>query len=574
MYQGARNVYGRYADVNSKGVECVYDLTEKPLMFLDMGLIYPGMIIWCDIEGTAHPLHATPEYYGDTRLKKEEVVGKNYRVPEGLVFEAQPAERGPATPRGRGTLLYEDGIYRLWQNERLGIEFEELRVGDDSKGFDLQTIDAALYYFESDDGVTWRAPEFDFFMDNDNKTNIVYGSMLTPEKVIGFGGMSVYKDPSAPPKERYKGLYASRLPISTLAEHCKKRKIKFDPMSIMVKISRLFPDQFDNERLYYDVVVKGLLPKDLSSLPECESNAFFGAVSPDGLQWNGIEEPVMPFMAEGGKPFFDVEKEKSVCYVRYWQNAQRRGIGITETEDFRLWPQPRPLLCPDFNEELGTDYYTNVHTLYPGTTDVHLFFVSKFHHGTNDCLDLYLAVSLDGDLINFVPGGPVISCETEEWDPDQAEPAACVFPGYGMTPFGQDHVGIIVTEHNIPHKWPRTVQQTSNMHWALWEKERIVALRARERGAFTSSGLVLTKPIIYINCKTESAGEIRVQLMDDSYKPVPGCSLSECDPINGNHRKTPLTWGGKSVPTDYVGRKIYLRFEMSRARLFSICAGN
>ena len=405
------------------------------------------------------------------------------------------------------------------------------------------------------------------------KTNILYGSMTTPKLITGFSGMSIFKDPSAPPEERYKGMYASSWPLSTLAEFCRKEGLEFDPMTIQVKLSRLSPNQFSSEELYYDTVVKGVLPEDLTELPESETMLFFGAVSPDGLEWTGIEDPVMTFMAEAGKPFYDVEKKRYVNYIRYWQYAQRRSIGISETEDFRRWPQPRPLLSPGLDGEPGTDYYTNAHALYPGTTDVHLFFVSKFHHGTNDCVDLFLAVSLDGDVIDLVPGGPIVPCETEDWDPDKSQPASCVFPGHGMAPFGKDHVGLIITENNVPHKWPRTVQRTDDQHWALWEKDRMVALRARDQGKFTTAGLVLTKPNIFINTRTEPSGCIRAQLMDDKYQPVAGFGLNESDTINGDHERAPLTWGGKPVPSGFVGKKIYIDFDLLRSRLFSISAG-
>ena len=573
MNQGARNTYGRYVDVKNKGVECVYDLTEKPLLFLDLGLIYPGIIVWKDRGGAPHPLHATVEYYGDTKLKKEDVVGVGYRAPSGISFEAQPAIRGPETDHGSGTLIHEDGVYRLWEGHRLGKEFKEQKIGDESKGFDLQSINSALHYFESDDGVTWRSPEFDFCKLNGRKTNILYGSWTTPKQIKGFSGMSIFKDPSAPPEERYKGMYASSWPLSTLAEFCRKEGLAFDPMNLLVKLSRLTPKDFSSEKQYYDAVVKGILQDDLAGLPESETMLFFGAVSPDGLKWTGLEKPVMTFMAEAGKPFYDVEKEKYVNYIRYWQYAQRRSIGISETDDFHRWPQPRPLLSPSLDETPGTDFYTNSHTLYPGTTDVHLFFVSKFHHGTNDCVDLHLAVSLDGDLINFVPGGPIVPCDTENWDPDKSDPASCVFPGHGMAPFGTEHVGIIVNENNVPHKWPRTVQRTNDKHWALWEKDRLVALRARGKGEFTTAGLVLTKPNIFVNAKTEPPGVIRARLMDDQYQPVAGFGLSDSDPINGDHPRAPLTWGGKPVPSQFVGKKIYLDFDLLRSRLFSISAG-
>src|SRR6266540_870441 len=94
MYQGARPVYCRYAD--TKGVELVYDLSAKPLLFLDSGLVFPGLILWEDrLTAAAHPLHAGPEYYGERKLTRGDVVGRPFRAPHGVCFVAEPAQQGP-----------------------------------------------------------------------------------------------------------------------------------------------------------------------------------------------------------------------------------------------------------------------------------------------------------------------------------------------------------------------------------------------------------------------------------------------------------------------------------------------
>ena len=265
MYQGAHNFYGRYADVLSKSVECIYDLTPKPLLFIDPGLVYPGMIIWHGRDGKPHPLHAGAGYYGNTRLSKDDIVGVHYRTPSGVVFEAQPAERGPEIEAwrdqlGGGTLLHQDGVYRFWSNAKPGKEFEGLPTWDETGGFDLTSSNIVLRYFESDNGIDWRSPDLDFVKPGGRKTNIVFGSMFTKDR--RFSGLVPFYDPSAPGDSRFKAFYTGTVKIPELLRVLKERGQKLDPLSVIVKLSQLEPDSFSNPALYYDSVFKGKMPDD------------------------------------------------------------------------------------------------------------------------------------------------------------------------------------------------------------------------------------------------------------------------------------------------------------------------
>jgi hypothetical protein len=145
---------------------------------------------------------------------------------------------------------------------------------------------------------------------------------------------------------------------------------------------------------------------------------IFGATSPDGLAWTALPDPVMFFMAEGAfAGAYDHDKRACVAYMRHWYSAQRRAVSIAETRDFRRFPRPRPVLVPGYDTALHTDFYTNGHTLYPGTTDVHLMFVGEYTRGLDDCLALRLATSVDGDAFHLVPGR-VAPFESDNWTPD------------------------------------------------------------------------------------------------------------------------------------------------------------
>lgn len=535
MNQGASVTYCRYSD--TKGVELVYQLTPQPLLFLDLGLVFPGHIIWEDRSGSSHPMHAGLEYYGQRRLAKDDIVGRGFRVPFGLAFEAQPARPGPEIPY-LGSLIYEEGRYRMWYatREPQSAVSVAARTTSPRTGFDLTHLGNVLRYAESDDGLTWHTPALDYVTVEGAASNILFGSPFMPE--LGFAGHSVFRDPSAPPHERYK----------------------------MTFMGRMAPEQ---QQIYGRRL--GQTPDPLSLATA--NQVIYGAVSPDGFSWSLLPDPLMLFMSEESITCFDPLRQAYVMFIRYWHTHQRRAIGRAETRDFQRWPQPRPLLLPGLADPLTTDFYTNAHTFYPGHDDIHLLFVTDYYRGVNDQTDIRLAVSLDGEVFDFVPGGPVISRGPGDWAPEGGPPdAGCIFAGSTMVPFGDEQVGIIYRGYNVPHKWPRTVQWQAMQRWALWPRDRLVALIARAHGEFVTAGLVLTRPTIVLNVLTEMSGQILVELMDAQGVPVPGYGFAEADPIVGDHPSHVLTWNGASVPAEQVGQKIYLRMRMTHAKLFSVSA--
>ena len=243
MYQGARNVYCRYPA--TKEVEMVYDLGARHLLFLDAGLIFPGKIIWSEPDGTPHPLHATADYYGTRTFRKHEVIGRPFHVPSGLAFEAQPAtlgDRVDAFADLHPQIMQDGGRFRAWAGGRVRLgdratAAQRRQTREEASGFDLTSHTLVVRYLESDDGVDWRAPDLDVVEIEGRPTNIVFGTLQVPER--GFSGMKLFVDPSAAPSGRYKGLFGGRMPIADLVRHCREADEPFDPMSMLVQLSRI-----------------------------------------------------------------------------------------------------------------------------------------------------------------------------------------------------------------------------------------------------------------------------------------------------------------------------------------------
>jgi len=87
-------------------------------------------------------------------------------------------------------------------------------------------------------------------------------------------------------------------------------------------------------------------------------------------------------------------------------------------------------------------------------------------------------------------------------------------------------------------------------------------------GILTTKPLVMTGTALKINADVDG-GEIRVAILDQNGKPIPGYTLEDSDPFMGNSVRHQLSWKAKSVLSELKGRTVHLRFRMRRAKLYS-----
>jgi len=262
--------------------------------------------------------------------------------PHGVRIVTEPARRvGPILSRERPwearsigvlTLLFDEGKYRLW-----GAAVDAEKEGHPC-------------YFESTDGQTWTRPNLGIVEYNGSREN----NLIEP------GCWSVFKDPSAPPAERYKAAYHG---------NCTREEF----------------EKYRKTRQWSTIA---------SEMDIAKVHAIKASVSPDGLHWKELPDPV------GFEPtdtqvvgYWDARLAKYVLYTRsymigvradgfprpsdeMYQLYCRRAIGRTESRDFHsfapaeLIVEPGPMMPP-------TDQiYTNCRTTIPGAPDHHMMFPS------------------------------------------------------------------------------------------------------------------------------------------------------------------------------------------------------
>lgn len=382
---------------------------------------------------------------------------------------------------------------------------------------DVGDTQAMLAYAESTDGIIWEKPAIGAVeFQGSSQNNLVYGR----ERALGRGahGATVFKDPSAVPEQRYKLVHMGR---------------------------------------------------------EAGTPCVFGAVSPDGLQWTALEQPLLPgYMSDTQTVMrFDEEKGKYVGYFRGWSGAlhTRRTIAYAESERFQAWPTPRTLVAPDANDNPDADIYTNAYTTWPGARDAHLLFPA-FYQRAQDTTELHLLTSRDG--VNWqrplrqplVPPGEPGS----HWE-------GGLYAGCGLAAFTANEwslpIGPKWHTHNQGHYAegrPAHPPSRGYLCRAIWRPDGFTALEARTYGGCTTLPLTFSGDRLDVNVWTRFGGEVAIEIAQENGTPIPGFTFAECDPISGDQPCHTVTWNGRRELSKLAGGPVRLRFRLRRARLHAL----
>jgi hypothetical protein len=468
-------------------------------------------------------------------------------APYGIRLEAVKAEViGPMLPQDQpwelgylmyvNTILVEDGKYRMWYT----VVPDDFRYKKMDFDHDVGWV---LCYAESDDGFNWTKPNLGLTDFEGHPTNWVYGRHLSPN---AFASGAVFKDPSAPPEERYKLIYRGEERHDDMAAFIERQHARFG-------------DDMD--------------PKSAGGKPgkpgTCAVTA--GAVSADGIHWKPLEEPVMMYCSDQmNVAMWDDSIQKYVGYFRM-ERAGRRSVGRSETADFREWSTPYPCLEVPLHWHPSTDIMHCPVLKYPGTDDVYIMLATLFHRNS-DNRDVHFAVSADGLYWNWLPGETMATrTEGVNWIYDDIE------AGYGIVPLPGDRIGIPVVAYEFPYKYPRNLTSGERKEkplgeagYATWKKDRLCAVVADDRGEFTTHKMVVGGSQLSLNLATYGhGGYVSVEVRDAKGKPVPGYTFAESDPISGDELDQRVTWDGKANFGDLIGQTVSLKVRMHMARLFA-----
>jgi len=485
-------------DTDPVGGYCL--MPPKQFLFTDLRHIDPCDVQWRSADGKALPVAGPPG-------PPVTAIADPGFVPYGIRLVSKPARKEGPIADLPWRILHDAGLYRSWRFD-----------ANYPKGKDLGSYSTALPESltvkcgQSNDGYVWSWRDV---------------QQIPLSGVTGIDGDFVFIDPHSPSSERYKCIYNAW--------------IRSDPSRYWESYRRLHPRHRDL-RLRSDYIY-----------------GLFGMVSPDGLNWKPIAEPLMIHKGDTDNTvYWDEWLGKYVLYTRlYWM--QRRMVARAESHDFRRWTPVEPVLRPGLDDPFSMDVYTNARTNYPSRPDCHLMF-PMFYHRRTQTSEVHLHSSLDGIHWDRVPGGPVIAPGNPgEWDGEY------IAAGRDLVTLGKDRLAIPYSGCSHPHKYPRWPGViTHGTGWASWSRDRMCALVADDEGQCCTFPIQVTGRELRVNVQVRRAGELRIGLLG-----VDGRSATDCDPIIGNESLRTVTWKGNSrIPLE-PGSTVRISFRLRAAELYA-----
>lgn len=411
---------------------------------------------------------------------------------------------------GWPTLLYDQGRYRMWY-EALDPAFRN-------------DVDGRLCYAESDDCINWRKPELGLVdYHGSKKNNIVFDGAMS--EGTGYGGGTVFIDPTAPSSERYKMIFSG----SVLAS-CTK-----------TLIAAVVEQAYSADGIHWKM-----------KIPESKSRVSW-------MIYGSDTQTVV---------FWDPGQRKYIGFFRMWEPTYNRCISRAETNDFYSWPLPDTVLRPE-EDELFTDLYNNCAVRYERHNEVgYFFFTSAYHHG-RDTLHVQLATSRDTRIWNRSDRRAFIDNTPGSFDARQ------IYAGPGLVPLGPATLALAYAGSACPHEKhvvENAQRSDSGIGLVKIKQDRFQGLHAKSFEFAVAPFIPQTPSLdITVNADIARGGFIRVGIVSPGTNQfVDDASLEQCVPLTGDVLAEPVRWRTKPNFRDLVGRNVELRLQLSDATLYSV----
>jgi hypothetical protein len=310
--------------------------------------------------------------------------------------------------------------------------------------------------------------------------------------------------------------------------------------------------------------------------------------SGDGIRWRKMrEQPVITKGAFDSQnvAFWSESEKRYVSYFRIFKKVGGQGVRWVSravSDDFLQWSEPVEMTFGDAPVE---HLYTNQTLPYFRAPHQYIALAARFMSGRQaltesqlavlqpprdpgypqdpewlkrDCSETVLLTSRGGTRYDrtFMEGFIKPGLELANWV------SRSNYPSRGIVPTGPGEISIYVGRHNG--------QPTAHIQRLTLRTDGFAALRAPYAGGEATTKLVkFTGRELEINYSTSAAGSLRVELLDEQGRPLPGFARSDCSEIVGDEIERVVTWSKGSDLGRLAGKPVRLKFVMKDAELYA-----
>lgn len=311
--------------------------------------------------------------------------------------------------------------------------------------------------------------------------------------------------------------------------------------------------------------------------PNHTVNGYWGATSPDGVHWTALpKNPILRDPGDVGNFVWDPHTKRLIGYPKKFTKVRgyrRRCCGFSATTRFEHWPESKMVLVPDEFDDRWvtrpgqhTDFYGLSGFAYESMY-IGFLWVFPITDGKNDG-PIFVELVSSRDGINWVrqekPRTPILPL-----GPDGAWDDGMIFTTNHPLVEG-DTIRLYYGGFDVTHG---VDGGRASVGLATLRKDGFASLDAgSETATVTTRKLTGTAGTLRVNCKADG-GWLKVEVLDDAGKAVPGYGRDDCGPLTGDAVDKPVTWKRHDRLPETKG-PLRLRFVFRNASLYSFAAGD
>lgn len=288
-------------------------------------------------------------------------------------------------------------------------------------------------------------------------------------------------------------------------------------------------------------------------------SGLFAFVSADGIRWRKFsDKPVIRYTKEyafdsQNVSFWSETEGCYVCYFRHFLDKKLRSVCRTTSKDFLTWTEAVPLQ-PNF---AGEHLYTTGTHPYFRAPHLYVALPTRFHPERGESTDiLFMTARAEQG------GAPFDRTFREAFIRPGLDPARwgnrSNYAAWNVVPTGPAEMSIYVTPFR---RFTLRTDGFASVH------------AGADPGEMVTHPLRFAGEQLVVNLSTSAGGSMRVEVQDESGKPIPGFSLKECKPLVGDSIEMAVRWGKSAGLAKLAGTPVRLRFVLQEADLFAMRFG-